>query len=544
MSGLYFYTAVLAFLAGVLIHSFFIVSLLVSVWLLVVALGITLYWRRYTQSELSKVMIIGVLILIATTFGLLRFGYSTFLYNASPLLFVVGQAIAIEGVVIREPDIREKTAHLILSVGEDRVLLFADRYIDVAYGDYVAVTGVLAQPESFTSDLGREFNYPGYLRARGIAYVMNFPDIYILETGQGNKILSFLYSVKHSFVSAFTSVVPAPASGLGVGVLLGIKQALGEDLEIAFRQTGIIHIVVLSGYNVMIVVAAVMYLLATFLSLRARVVVGIVAIVIFALLVGLSATVVRASCMAILVLLAQAFGRQYDIMRALFLAAVVMVCYQPYILAFDIGFQLSFMATLGLIIVAPYFENLLAITPARLGIRQFLVATIATQIAVAPLLLFHIGEISLIAVIVNVLVLPIVPFAMLATAITGVVAIVFPTLGAPFALVTYGILMSIIIIAQFFATVPFASVSVPQFPWYGIPLMYAAIAVVGYRYWYKKDVDNEIMPQPESVTEIRDWIIEDESSVVAIVADIQKGREHSAHPNVSVPPPETPIFFR
>jgi len=145
------------------------------------------------------------------------------------------------------------------------------------------------------------------------------------------------------------AVIPEPQVGLAEGLLLGVKQALGDELEVVFRKTGIIHIVVLSGYNVMLVVIFITYVLSYVLPYRARVPFGILAIVCFAVLVGLSATVVRASIMASLILFARATGRTYAVMRALCFAGVIMVLINPYLLVYDVGFQLSFLATLGLI---------------------------------------------------------------------------------------------------------------------------------------------------------------------------------------------------
>ena len=153
----------------------------------------------------------------------------------------------------------------------------------------------------------------------------------------------------------------------------------------------------------------------------------------FALIVGLSATVVRASVMACILLIAQAYGRTYDVLRALLFAGVVMIAINPFLLLYDIGFQFSFMATVGLILVAPQFESFVSDGFSKLGFRDFFIATVATQIAVLPLLLYHIGEVSLIAVVVNVLVLPAVPFAMLTTFLAGVTALISEPIALLFA---------------------------------------------------------------------------------------------------------------
>ena len=264
--------------------------------------------------------------------------------------------------------------------------------MSVGYGDVVTVSG-LRVPGKFTTELGRTFNYPGYLQAKGVQFVVSYAEIQVTEHGHGNFIIAWLLSAKHSFMRTLETIIPEPQVGLGEGLLLGVKQALGKDIENNFRRTGIIHIVVL--WIQRYARSDVFYdvLLSVPFSSQA-VVAGVVAIVGFALLVGLSATVVRASIMASLLLFAQGFGRQYDVMRALFFAGAAMVFLNPYLLLYDIGFQLSFMATFGLLLVTPHFESTVVTGFQKLRLADFFFATVVTQIAVLPLLLYHIGEVS------------------------------------------------------------------------------------------------------------------------------------------------------
>jgi competence protein ComEC len=322
-------------------------------------------------------------------------------------------------------------------------------------------------------------------------------------------------------VSGIEGVINEPQAGLGKGLLLGVKQALGEDLEAVFRKAGIIHIVVLSGFNIMIVVEFVMFMLAFFFKRKTRALVGLVAVACFALMVGLSATVVRASIMASLLLIAGALGRSYNTIRALLLAGAVMVFINPYLLLYDIGFQLSFMATLGLILIAPRFETLATEGFLKLGIKDYLFSTVATQIAVLPLLLFYMGEVSVVAILVNLLVLPIVPVAMLATFVSGVVMLVDPSIAVPSSYLTHLILSYIIVVATWLASLPLATVAVPEFSVVSVALSY--LAMFGFLWWLSKERKGR--------DEYADWVIEEEGELK------EKAGEQSS-------PAHTPIFFR
>ncbi|NCO61983.1 ComEC family competence protein, partial [Candidatus Kaiserbacteria bacterium] len=452
MKGAYFYTAVLCFASGIFVRSFFEIGLPIVLWLMILALGVMVVWRKKSEALFAPYLVVLCFGFIFLALGILRLELTTLLSLPSMLEAKIGKIVELTCIVIREPDVRERSQHLTVKVANETILVTTDRYATVSYGDEITFKGKLELPASFETDFGRTFNYAGYLKARGISYTMSFVDLSTIAINRDSRFLYWLYQNKKNFTQILESNIPEPQVGLGEGLLLGIKQALGSDIEDAFRKTGIIHIVVLSGYNVLLVVTFVMYILAVFLRVRLRAVVGIMAIILFALLVGLSATVIRASIMAILVLVAEAIGRQYAIWRGLFLAGLVMLLINPYLLVYDIGFQLSFMATLGLILIAPQFETSLIKVPTTIGIRGFLLATLATQIAVAPLLLYHMGQFSVVAVIVNVLVLPAVSTAMLLTFLTGIVGGVSAILALPFAYGAYLVLSFIIKIAVWFST--------------------------------------------------------------------------------------------
>lgn len=226
----------------------------------------------------------------------------------------------------------------------------------------------------------------------------------------------------------------------------------------------------------MLVIVFVMYVLSFMIPSRARIWFGLMAIVLFALMVGFSATVVRASIMASLVLIAKHIGRTYAVIRALVLTGLAMIILNPYLLLFDVGFQLSFIATLGLILLSPLIEARVSWMPKAFGLREFLTATVATQIFVTPILLYQIGEFSVVAIVVNLLVLPMVPVAMLFTFIAGIVGFVSATTALVPAYGAHVALSYILWIAQWFAALPFASFTIPPFSFVYVIFAYLLLA--------------------------------------------------------------------
>ena len=506
-----FYSIAIGFAIGVFTASLMPFSLPEIVLLPLFGFGFGLAWLW--ERRRAKVVLLSAISLFLFSFS---FGYWRFTTHNKAMVIPyfdnqLNQTVTLTGVVSREPDKRQFSQRLYLKTATGTVLVLTDRYQPITYGDYLSVTGKLSQPTGFTTDLGREFNYPGYLKARGVNYMISFATVTVVEGGGGNPILVALFTFKQKFMKAVETVLPEPQAGLGEGLLLGVSQALGADLNTAFRKSGIIHIVVLSGYNVMIVAEAVIILLTFWFRPRVRLVISLVMIGGFAVLVGLGSTVVRASLMAALVLIARATGRHYAIVRSLALAALIMLIFNPHLLVFDPGFQLSFLATLSLIMLAPMIEKYLWFIPTSGQIREFVTATVATQIFVLPLLLYSIGEFSLVSVLVNVMVLPLVPPAMFLTFLTGLISLLSPILALSFGLIAHLILSYIIFIAETFSALPLASLQVVAFPFWLVPIIYSLI-FLGYRR-LKQRQDNLLLYTDNRIplhrkTGYGDWKIE------------------------------------
>lgn len=520
-----FYVAVGAFAIGIGVATIFSTPIATIVWVMLLALAIAVVRMRTPDFAFRNVLYGLVLGLVFVSLGLLRTEWHKESFTNSGFDGQVGEEILFSGIVAKEPDERARVTQLTVSSGGERVLVSVDRHRDISYGDEVVVRGEMKRPEAFETDLGRTFNYPGYLLARGVTHTVSFAEVVVIGEDKANPIVARLLEVKHWLMRGIESVIEEPQAGLAEGLLLGVKQALGDDIEQAFRQSGIIHIVVLSGYNVMLVVAFFMLVLSP-LPRRVRMLIGVLAVTGFALLVGLSATVVRASIMASIFLFADTFSRSYSVLRILFFAGAVMIFFNPYLLLFDIGFQLSFMATLGLVLITPQFET--ALSGAKIpGVREYVFATVATQIAVLPLLLYHIGEISIVAVVVNLLVLPVVPFAMLGAFLSGIFASLLPSLAVVFAYPTTLLLSYILFAAIWFASIPFATVTLPEFSPVWVLILYLAI---GMALWF---VSRETRSES---TELDGWEIVEEADTLATkdATIVAASREED----------ETPIFFR
>lgn len=399
--------------------------------------------------------------------------------EARPL---IGEVVTLEGVVVADPDLRESSQRLTIEVTggstKFRILAVAPSYPEVLYGETVRAAGTLELPQPFDTVNGRVFRYDKFLAKDGVFAVMQNARIEITAPRNGflMSVRGALSDFKFAGLAALAAALPEPQASLAGGLILGGKQGLGKSLLDDFIRAGLVHIVVLSGYNVMIVADAVFRALC-FLAKRTAAFAAALVIIAFVFSAGAGAASVRAGIMASIALYGRASGRKYDACRALMAAGLLMLLWNPLTLAYDPGFQLSFIATLGLIFGAPVAERWLSfVRPAFL--KEIAASTIAAQIAVLPLLLYQNGLFSLVALPANLLVLPFVPAAMLASAVAGVAGFLAPPLAPIFAFPAYLLLSYITGLVEFAAHLPFSAIALPAFPFAFVLSAYALIALL------------------------------------------------------------------
>jgi len=221
--------------------------------------------------------------------------------------------------------------------------------------------------------------------------------------------------------------IPEPQASLGVGFLTGQKSALPDDLSDALKVAGLTHIVVASGYNLTILVRMARRLFIRFSKYLSAVSSGVM-ITMFMAVTGLSPSMTRAGLVSGLSLLAWYYGYRFHPLILLPFAAAITVALQPSYVWGDLGWQLSFAAFAGVMIVAPLLQRYFYGEKEPGVFRQILGETIAAHIVTIPIIASGFGVVSNVAVIANVLVVPFVPLAMLLTFISGIWTII----GLPF----------------------------------------------------------------------------------------------------------------
>ena len=366
-----------------------------------------------------------------------------------------------------------------------RIQVKTKLYPRFSYGNEIDFTGNLSKPFDFSSDNGRSFDYAGYLAKDDVYYQMKGTTVALATSTPGatdpmSVITSALYRIKRGFVSNLGSALGEPHAALAGGLVVGDKAALGKDLLNDFRIVGLIHIVVLSGYNITIVGIALRRLLSR-LPRVWGIAFGGCGIALFGILVGGGATVVRSCFMAGCALIADLIRRDYSVERALGFAALIMLIDDPLILMHDPSFQLSFLATIGLILLAGPIESKLGWIPDMFGMRGTIASCLATQIFVSPFILYLMGQISIVGVVVNILVLPFIPATMLAVFLTGASGFISHPLSLVIGWSAHLLLSYELFVVCWFARLPFAAAYVPPFSvWWAVGFYAAFIGAFLY----------------------------------------------------------------
>ncbi len=470
------------FLAGVFVRSFIALSWPFAAFFILFA---TASLAFIVVDRDKKYVFIGIAVLfVSFGAGIVRMDMAVQTGDAQ-LTSRIDKKVTLEGVVFAEPDVRETGAHLSIRATElingsttipvnAGVLVLAPAHGDVSYGDVVRATGTLQLPQAFDTGAGRTFNYPEYLAKDGILYELNFAQATRTGENSGNAVKAAAINLKHLYISGLGAVLPEPESGLAGGITVGDKRSIGSELSAQFQKVSLIHMVVLSGYNITIVINAIARLLE-WTPRTIRFGASGFGVLFFILMAGGASSAVRAGVMALLAMYARLSGRLFIALRVLGVVAAGMVAWNPFTLAFDPSFQLSALATLGLVSFTPLFFDRLMWIPEKFGLREIVASTLGTQLAVLPLLLYQNGNLSIVALPANLLALVPVPFAMTLSFIAAVAGMLLGSYAVVLAFPAYIVLAYIIGVAQFFAALPFASVSVAAFSvWW----MFAAYAIL------------------------------------------------------------------
>lgn len=421
--------SIVGFLAGVMAAS---IGLHISVVWLVLGSEIIFLVLYFTYPTLRVYVRSAALIAPLVLVGFVYYYTDDALFRRERIPF--GETILIHGTVNSVPQVRGGGQDSTVSVHEPfraRIRIRTERYPTITYGDTITFRGAIE--ESADDSFGM------YLQKERIRGTVSFPEVENIEHGTVRQFRGVLLSLRSTVEQRLMEQFSPDVAGFLSGITLGGSHALSDTMREVMQKTGTTHLVALSGYNISVIALSLLALFGAILKRRYALILTVIGIIVFVMFAGGEASAVRAAIMGIIIIIAEAFGRAYDVRNALALAAFAMVLLNPKVLAFDIGFQLSFLALIGIVYVKPAFEALFRIqtnTKGLLAWREGALTTAAAQVAVLPLLLITFGNVPAISLVANVAILWLIPITMLLGFLFVLCSFVFDPLAT---IIAYGV---------------------------------------------------------------------------------------------------------
>ena len=362
----------------------------------------------------------------------------------------------------------------------------------VRYGDRLTLEGTLEEPPILDT-----FDYLDYLALQGIHLVMDFPTVKLQEEGRGNSLLTAVYNLRNSLSANLEQALPEPQAAVAQTLLLGNRANLPPQIRENFRSTGTSHLLAISGLHVGVVLVLTMAASAYILGRKGPyfLLVPLLAIWGYAVLSGMSPSVVRAAIMGTIYLVAVAAGRPRNVFLPLALGAGVMAGLNPGILP-DLSFQLSFAAVAGIALLAPpitdWLQDKLRLTYERHGFVVSLargallsaVVSLAATLATLPLVAFHFQKLPTLGIPATVLALPALPPILLASALTAVAHAMHPALGQVIGWAAYIPIAYLMAIVQAVAAIPGGLIEMDRFSGLLVWLYYLPLTLATLTPWH------------------------------------------------------------
>jgi competence protein ComEC len=375
--------------------------------------------------------------------------------SASDIRTYIGEGIvSFRGTITEPPEVSGSSLRYIISaemlevkgvstqIVSGKVMVSLPLGYDYQYGDHLEVIGELITPPAGSGGSWRD-----YLEHRGIYTYSQFGRVRLLESGGGNPLLALLYGLREKGARVIDRIFPAPENALLRGILLGDESQISPLAREAFSITGTSHIIAISGFNMAVLAGIVAHVFTRRLGVQKGSLLTIIVLLLYTILVGAEASVMRAAFMGAFTVVASSIARRGNSLNNLGISVLLMMLINPH-LPWDVGFQLSAMATLGLALLMPPLRARLTLwMNARFGeeysarfsawVGDYLLVTLVAQVSVLPLLLYHFKSFSWVFLIANPLILPVQPLVMILGMLAMAIGLISLPMGTLFAWIAW-----------------------------------------------------------------------------------------------------------
>ena len=365
------------------------------------------------------------IVLLFTLLALRFYTYYLFLPRLSD-----SQKIVVNARIVTEPEIKDRLQRFKIKPKGLDIYVTTGNYPIYSYAEFLNLKGKV----KVTENDDRKF------------YTLPFPEIKTIDS-KFDLLTSFSLGIRIKAIKIFGYYLSDIQSALLLGIVFGIKQNMPDDFMIILRDAGVVHVIAASGMNVSMVAGSFIYIFQRFFKRRTALFLSLLILLLYVSIAGFEASIVRAAIMAGISFTAGITGRQKYSVYALFLTAVFMLFINPSWI-FDVGFKLSFMATLGIITLKPVFDQRMKVLNG--SIKDDFNTTLAAQLATIPILLYSFGSINLLSILINLLILWTIPALMVIGGLSIISGLIFAQLGSFISVFSIPLLIYFEVVVRYF----------------------------------------------------------------------------------------------
>ncbi len=449
-SQIFFYSGLL-FLLGIIFstNSNLLVSLFIIVFVLFLFLYIFIFWNP----KFFIILVLGLSLILGFIYYI--FWKNFFIHN----LDFREQSNFYKGIVLEKIKEDRFSSLFVIKLGKEnknaRIIIKASKFYSLFYGDLISFSCKFIKPKK---------GFEKYLELKRAVGFCIAKDIQVLEHNKANYFLFGIFKFRQLFLEKINRLYYEPFSSLIAGILIGERTSIPEDLQQAFKQTGLTHIVAISGYNINLVANFVIKLfLFLYISLHSSFWIAVVFIVLFTIFTGAGSSVVRACIMGIIILYSRKNRRLSYMKNIILLVVILMVLFNPNVLLYDISFQLSISAVIGLVYFYDFFENKFLWVTEKFLLRESIVSSLSASILTYPIILYNFHQISLVGPVSNLLVLPFIPILMLLSFISLIFSIFSYKISVIFIFLSIVISNYIYLVVLFLSKIPLGFIDFNSF---------------------------------------------------------------------------------
>ncbi|BAQ63666.1 ComEC/Rec2 family competence protein [Geminocystis sp. NIES-3709] len=493
------YRGLIAYIAGLLFTGFFLQSqgLLFSIGILTISIVISviIFFKPITGVNISSIFLLGLIVISGFFYYYWRFPSLDSLDIRNQISSVnSANNVAVTGKIISNPRLNQnqkarfvlQAEKLITSEGNSptvtgKVYVTAPllSVIGLFPSTQLTVIGKLYQPLPPLNPGG--FDFASYLEREGIFSGLSAKSVSLKK--EGNWWQKALFYLRLRMIQTHVRYLDVPLGNLVSSMVIGSRAVdLDFDLQNSFRLAGLAHTLAASGFHVSLLLGTVLFFTRS-LSPRHRLWIGILSLLIYTTVTGFYPSILRSSLMGIVGLIAMINERSVKSSGILLLAGVILLLINP-LWIWDIGFQLSFLATLGLIVSLSPIVNKLDWLPPT--IANLVAVPLAATIWTLPLVCYHFNHIPVYGILTNILATPFVIIITLVGIFSAFIGVFIPVLGSSIAFLLYPVIRLLIILVEISNKLPFSSLAVGKISIISLILGYLIIILITFNKWCQK----------------------------------------------------------